>query len=125
MLPPSDFAEPDLNSWLAARGVTLSEERGYAPESAKALVNLANVLALEEDYENSYQLASRALEIAYLLNGDAVRPRILYTLSCYINHWLQPLSQSRQLGDETFQLCQETGEVAIRWLCISISSGHE
>jgi len=111
LLPPSYFDEPDLNSWVAVKMVNLSHDAGYVPESAKGLVNLGNVLALQGDYERAYALGMMGLAVAGHFKAAELRPRLLYTLATYINHWVNPLRDSVALGDEAFTACLDFGEL--------------
>ena len=111
LLPPSYFTEVDLNSWIAVKMVSLSQCFGYAPESAKGLVNLGNVLALRGEYERGFRFGQLALAVQERVGTPAVKPRVLYTLVTYLHHWMQPLSASRVLANETFSACLEVGEL--------------
>ena len=111
LLPPSYFTEPDLNSWIAVKMVNLSEEFGYVEESAKGLVNLGNVLALREDYRGGYAFGRQALSVVEHVGSTTLKPRVLYTFVTYLNHWMNPLSDSGRLGDEAFRACLDVGEL--------------
>ena len=110
LLPPTDFAQPLLNSWLAAKGVILSQELGHSPESLKLLVNLANVLAEHGDYIAADTLANQALSSVTRIDAERMQPRILYTYACYIHHWTHPIDESRAIGEKAFRSCEESGE---------------
>ena len=111
LLPPSDFTNAELNSWIAVKMVNLSQEFGYAPESAKGFVNLGNVLALQGDYKRGYAFGKLALSVMEHFGAIPLKPRVLYTLVTYLNHWMNPLSDSRHLGDEAFRACLDVGEL--------------
>lgn len=120
LLPPTDFAAPDLNHWLASRGVTLSHQRGWTPEYAKMLMNFSNTLIMGDDFQLARdpaefkladRLAASALDHASQPGGEYVLPRVLYTLVCYIRHWTRPLKECRELGDRAFRTCQNAGEI--------------
>ena len=110
LLPPTDFAQPELNTWLAARGVVISEQRGFSAESAKVLVNLGNALAERGDYVRAGKIARRAIATAERLKASSMLPRILYTWACYIHPWTNPMAECRALGERAFRSCQEAGE---------------
>lgn len=110
LLPPTDFAQPLLNSWLAAKGVILSQKQGHSPESVKLLVNLANALAERGDYEAASTLAEQALTSVTHVGAERMLPRILYTVACYIHHWTHPIAESRAIGEHAFRSCEESGE---------------
>ena len=110
LLPPTDFAQPLLNSWLAAKGVILSQELGHSPESLKLLINLANVLAEHGDYLAADTLAKQALTSVPLISAERMLPRILYTFACYIHHWTHPINESKVIGEQAFRSCEESGE---------------
>ena len=110
LLPPTDFAQPLLNSWLAAKGVTLSKERGHSPESVKLLMNLANALAERGDYQAASTLAEHALQSVPRIGAEEILPRVLYTYACYLHHWMHPISDSRVVGERAFRSCEKSGE---------------
>jgi predicted ATPase/signal transduction histidine kinase len=111
LLPPSDFTEPDLNSWIAVKMVNLSQEFGCVPESAKGFVNLGNVLTVRGDYERGYAFGRLGVSVVEHFGAIALKPRVLYTLVTYLNHWMNPLRDSCRLGDEAFRACLDVGEL--------------
>ncbi len=111
LLPASYFSKPDLNSWLAVKMVHLSENHGYSPESAKGLVNLGNVLALRGAYRRATEFGRQALAVADYFEVTVFKPRILYTIVTYLNHWTNPLEDSVRLGDEAFRACLGAGDL--------------
>lgn len=111
LLPPTDFTNATLNSWVAVKMVNLSLEFGYAPESAKGFANLGNVLALKGQYKRGAAFGSLALSVLEHFESTALKPRVLYTLATYLNHWIHPLQESRRIGDEAFRACLDVGEL--------------
>lgn len=111
LLPPTDFTNADLNSWIAVKMVNLSQKFGYVPESAKGFANLGNVLALHGEFKKSYTFGKLALSVVEHFGSTALKPRVLYTLVTYLNHWVNPLKDSQRLGDEAFKACLDVGEL--------------
>ena len=111
LLPPSDFTNADLNSWIAVKMVNLSRKFGYAPESAKGFANLGNVLALQGEYERGWAFGKLALSVVEHFGSASLKPRVLYTSVTYLSHWVNPLGDSHLSGDRAFKACLDVGEL--------------
>lgn len=111
LLPPSDFTNANLNSWIAVKMVNLTQNFGYVAESAKGFVNLGNVLALRGEYVRGFAFGKLALSVVEHFGAAPLKPRVLYTLVTYLNHWVNPLGESRRLGDDAFKACLDFGEL--------------
>ncbi len=112
LLPPTHFLDLDLNGWVAAKMVNLTINYGFAPESAKGLVNYGSLLALRGDYHSGYLFGKLAVDLIERFKLPQLIPRVHYAFLGDLAHWAEPLANSREMADEAFITCVEYGETA-------------
>ena len=111
LLPPTDFYDPDLNSWVSVKMVNYTFQFGYSPEAAKGLANYAVVLLLIGDYKKGVPLGDLSLELVANQTGTLHEGRVMYSYLSYLHHWSKSFKLSKDIKQSILEKCMKLGDL--------------
>ena len=111
MYPLAYMVNRSLFNVLVLKGVNLSVELGYTPESAPTFSWYSLLLgSLLQDYPMSRKIGDFALKIADRFNFPAQKCQAFDIFSNFCSAWVSPLTNTIQLNQEAFQAALDSGE---------------
>jgi tetratricopeptide (TPR) repeat protein len=98
---------------LYRRGLALARETGSAHAAATALVGLANVLSMRDDYDGARSLLSEALALARTPDGAPLLPEVLLNLG-HIHRQFGRYAEAEESLTEAIRLARRDGNDQIQ-----------
>ncbi|MBF0237744.1 MAG: AAA family ATPase [SAR324 cluster bacterium] len=121
----SFFVAPELYPVIIFHGVNLSLKYGNTPFSADAYVSYGMILcSVLNKVDEGFQFGLQAIELVEHFRLDALKCRITFLFSNFIEHWKNPVRSTLPTLKEAMRMGVATGDLEYASLAAFVYSYH-